>query len=311
MKFVTSLLISFLFSSVAAAGDFTSLCAKFGNAMPGGYCIYLSSGGTSNDILYYLHGKDNSENTWGDEWFFTSQLRTEWKNQDVKPPIIVSVSFGPRWVLANKNSSEFSGLLEAFTMKIMPLIEAQLKGVTGRRMVMGDSMGGFNSAQLALKTDLFSKAAIICAPMSEVSPYAPRSEVDAHVRNSSAYHYYGDDKARTVMNAVHEAIELVHTFFPTPADWAKANPLELGGNLDRAKTTKFYVTIGMYDKYAAYEANEKFAELLRARGMDVDWRPQWGGHCAIDIPSLAKFLTAADAKRKFAIQPSKVTKPQL
>jgi hypothetical protein len=34
-----------------------------------------------------------------------------------------------------------------------------------------------------------------------------------------------------------------------------------------------------------------FAKTLKVRGANVEWRPQWGGHCAIDIVSLAAFLT--------------------
>jgi hypothetical protein len=39
-----------------------------------------------------------------------------------------------------------------------------------------------------------------------------------------------------------------------------------------------------------YEANEKFVGVLQRHGRQVKWHPQWGGHCAMDIPSLARFL---------------------
>ena len=293
MTTFAGILISFLYGTAAWGADFTSLCGQFGENKTGGYCIHVPQKSTSKDVLYYLHGRGNSEHTWAEEWFFPAQLRAEWAKQGTNPPIVVTVSFGPKWVLAEKNSSRFSGLFETFKTAVMPMIEAQMTGLSGRRMIMGDSMGGFNSVQLALKTNLFSRAAILCAPMTEVSPFAPRSEIDAYVKRSRAYHYYGDDKDHTVMTAVGEALELVHAFFPTPAEWATANPLALAAAADWKVAPKFYVTVGFYDRFASYEANEAFVARLQARGLDVEWHPQWGGHCVMDIASLSRFLTTA------------------
>jgi len=103
-----------------------------------------------------------------------SQVRSEWAKNHERVPTVISVSFGPVWLLAEKNGSPYSGLLNAFTEKVMPMLEAQLGGLHGRRLIVGESMGGFNTLQVALKTRLFAKAAALCAPMAGVSPLPRR-----------------------------------------------------------------------------------------------------------------------------------------
>jgi hypothetical protein len=85
-----------------------------------------------------------------------------------------------------------------------------------------------------------------------------------------------------------EVVQLVKGFYPTEQDYRGANPLLLA-NSSRTRT-QLYVAAGFYDKYSLYEANEKFSGILARRGRRIEWRPQWGGHCAMDIPSLARFL---------------------
>lgn len=288
MRAVASLFLLLWLSVNAFASDFKSQCSKFSPPLTGGYCVHSPTGNSSGDILYYLHGRGNSEFTWQENWYYTAQLRDEWKKNGVSYPTVVSVSFGPTWILAEKNSSNNSGLFEIFTARVIPSIEAQIGGLNGRRIVFGDSMGGFNSIQLALKTSLFSKAGILCSPMSEISPFAPEKKILEHIKQSSAWQYYKDYDPNAVLDSVKAVIELTHAFYPSESDWSKADPIPLAK--DSKSSTELYVAVGFYDRFAAYEGNEKFVSVLQSLGFKVDWRPQWGGHCAIDIQSLAKFL---------------------
>ncbi len=275
-------------SLVFADADYTSTCADFAAPLTGGYCVHIPTHHRSRDIVYHLHGRGGSQADWQDSFYYTQQIRTEWKKRRARLPVVISVSFGQVWLLAEKNASPYSGLFEVFTQQVMPQLENAVGGLRGRRIIFGESMGGFNTSQLALKTNLFNKAAILCAPMSDVSPFAPVDEIKSHIEKSSAYDYYKKSEPDLVLNTTLEIAQLVQAFMPTEADYARANPLNLV-QTSRSRTM-LYIAAGFYDKYALYEGNEKFASLLTARRRHNEWRPQWGGHCAMDIPSLARFL---------------------
>lgn len=203
----------------------------------------------------------------------------------------MAISYGPLWLLAEVNSSSKSGLFEQFAQRDFPEIETFLGGIRGKRLVMGESMGGFNAVQLALKTKIFSKAAILCAPMADrVTPFSDKKIVDEYILKSSAWQYYKDSDPDIIYQNVAEMTALAKSFFPTESDWGSADPLQISRTVKVRSDLAVYLASGFYDRYAAYEGNKKFSEILRARRVHIDWRPQWGGHCSIDIPSLARFL---------------------
>lgn len=292
---VIGLLLNILLVSTVFAGksepEMTVKCDKLTQPLAVSYCVHIPKQSSNPDVLYHLHGLNGSEATWQDDYFYTGQVRGFWKAHQIAPPTVISISFGPLWVLAEKNESPNSGLFDAVTKGVIPLIESSLGGVKGRRLLVGESMGGFNSTQLALKTQLFVKAAILCAPIAEITPFATEAEVNAFIERSGGWQYYKEEDPTVVKSAVAQMLQLSKAFFPTPEAYAKANPLELANSVDPKTAPKLYVADGLYDKYLSYESTEKFTGILKSRGLDVQWRPQWGGHCAIDIPSLAKFLT--------------------
>jgi hypothetical protein len=271
-----------------SATDFTTTCANFAPPLRGGYCIHTPTRHRSRDIVYHLHGRDGSQLDWQDRFNYPEQIRTEWKKHHAYLPTVISISFGPLWLLAEKNASPYSGLFEAFTQQVIPSLEASLGGLRGRRIIVGESMGGFNTSQMALKTNLFQKAAILCAPMSEVSPFDTPEVIKAYIEKLAAWDYYKDDQPNLVYDTMMEAVQLVKGFYPTEKDYQRANPLLLAASTHTH--TQLYVAAGYYDKYSLYEANEKFVGVLQRHGRQVKWHPQWGGHCAMDIPSLARFL---------------------
>lgn len=288
MRTLSFLLTVFLLSLHLPALAKTS-CSSFPPPLKGSYCVHPSTTG-SKDIAYYLHGRGGDAAQWKDPWYYTSQIQTYWKEHQLSSPTVISISFGEVWLLAKQNSSSSSGLLDLLVAKIIPTIESQLGGLQGERLVFGESMGGFNSIQLILKTNLFSRAATICAPMSEVSPFAEEKDILDYVHETAAWQYYKDHSPQTVWTAVRGSVALAKHFYPSPAEWAEADPIQL------AKATevgaKLYVSVGYYDPYVNYEGNERFVEILKAKGADVEWRPMWGGHCVVDIPSVANFLSS-------------------
>lgn len=270
-------------NNVHAAEYFTK-CDQFPEPLKGGYCAHIPTQNPSGDILYYLHGSGGSEKNWGDELSFTHLIQKEWIKNGDKLPVVIAISFGETWLLAEENSSQYSGLFNVVTEKIIPTAEETLGGLKGKRYVMGQSMGGFNTIQLSLKTDLFDKAAILCSPMSTVSPFAEQKDVEEFIKNSAAYKFFPEKVTENVNNIV----SLVKAFFPSSEAWSQADPLTLAAQ-EKTHKTDFYIAVGYYDEYAAFETNETFVKLLDANA-SVKWRPQWGGHCAMDIPSLANFF---------------------
>ena len=56
---------------------------------------------------------------------------------------------------------------------------------------------------------------------------------------------------------------------------------------------ELYLSNGLYDKYGNFEGTEALAKLATEKGIKTRWHPLYGGHCAIDIASLADFLTGS------------------
>lgn len=265
-------------------------CQAFSAPLTGGYCIHHQIGSKNHDVVYHLHGRGGSENSWNDKVSYGEQLREYWKDRGIDAPKIVSVSFGKIWVLASKNASPVSGLFEVLTQQVIPAVE-KVMPLHRRRFVLGESMGGFNAAQLYLRAKGFSKAAVICAPIADLSLDATEEEVKDFIEKSAAWGYYKDWNPGLVTQNVKDMMQLANGFFPTEADWKAANPLELAQSVTKAQPP-LYLTVGMYDGFANYEGNQLFADALKKNGARVEWRPQWGGHCSVDIPSLAVFLTS-------------------
>lgn len=283
--------IIFLILSVASnafASEYSTQCNQFPKPLPGGYCIHTPQSHFSGDFVYHLHGNGGSEKHWQDPFYYPEQIRAYWSQTNAPLPIVVSFSFGSTWLLVEKNSLPTSGLLEVVVEKIIPLVEAQLGGLKGRRLLIGESMGGFNTAQLSLKTNLFAKAAILCAPMSPVSPFGPIEDLKNYAKSTVAYEYYKKHDPDAVINAAVGMVSIVEAFMTDEEEWQRANPLALAKTSQ--SSTAIYAAVGYYDEYSAYEGNILFTQALQQAGRSVEWRPQWGGHCAMDIPSLSQFL---------------------
>ncbi len=272
----------FLLSLSAYAGPLPKIktsCVDVEQPLPWSYCITTTDGSRNRDLLYHFHGKGLNEKTWTETDYFTGMVRTEWARQRVEPPAVISISFGPIWLLVEKNTSEASGLFEVFTKVVMPTVEKSLKGFSGRRLLVGESMGGFNATQVALKGKGFAKVAILCPPMASFSPFSPQADIDKYIATT---------KAKPAL--VKEILELSHYYLPEEADWKITSPLDLARSRLNVKSPALYVSCGLYDEYGFFTGAEAFAALGASRGARVEWRPVYGGHCATDAVSLAAFL---------------------
>lgn len=245
-------------------------------------CVYKPANGKTNgNIAYMLHGRGQSEQVWNDNKIYTSQIQQYWQQNKITPPIVVTVSFGETWLLVPKGTKDLSGLYEFFVNTLIPLIEKKT-GPIKERLVFGDSMGGINSLVLAFKSSLFSRAAALCPVIAEVGPYSESTKLEKFIKRTGA-----------VPQLIGSILEVGRSYLADEKEWNNFSPPVIFEKAKLSKKFQIYISCGLYDTYGNYEASEKLAFRAKEKSISTEWRPQYGGHCSTDIPSLAEFLTKA------------------
>lgn len=254
--------------------------AQCGSEGPLRYCVYRDAGGVNGDVLYHLHGRKLDERSWNDASYFTAMLQGYWQTAGRKSPTVVTLSYGPVWLLTPKGRREASGLLDDVLARL-PAIEAGL-GPIRRRLLMGESMGGLNALILGLGSQgRFDKVAALCPGVYIDSPFASFTELRAAARRTGA-----DPKI------VFGVVQLARSYLADDAEWRRVSPLQLIDEAGPAARTRpaLYLSCGLYDRYGNFEGTQRLAQQARQAGVKTDWHPLYGGHCAIDIASLGDFL---------------------
>jgi len=241
------------------------------------YCAYRDRRGTNGDIVYHLHGRNLDERVWNDDTYMTAMIQGEWQHSRALPPTVVTLSYGPTWLLTPKGEKADSGLLDDL-MKRLPEIEAKV-GRPRRRLLFGESMGGLNVLVAGLSyPSRFAKVAALCPGVYVTSPFASLSTMIVAAKRTGA-----DPKRGFgiwVMGRKYVAGE---------AEFRRISPLHL---IERAGPTypALYLSNGSYDAFGNFEGTERLVEMARQRGVTTEWHPLYGGHCATDVPSVAAFL---------------------
>jgi pimeloyl-ACP methyl ester carboxylesterase len=241
------------------------------------YTIYRAENGVSDDVIYHLHGRNLDASIWNDDTYFTAQVQAYWQRSSIKPPTVVVVSYGPVWLLTPKNSQVESGLLDDFIARL-PEIESKV-GNPRRRILLGESMGGLNVLILGLsRPEMFSKIASLCPGVYLESPFSDYSAQREAMKRTGA-----DPKI------IFGVMRLAKKYVSNDEEWNAINPISL---IERAnqRYPELYLSCGLYDNYGNFEGTEALANLAIKRGVKTRWHPLYGGHCAIDIASLADFL---------------------
>ncbi len=243
------------------------------------YTIYRAENGVGDDIIYHLHGRNLDASIWTDATYFTSQVQAYWQRLSIKPPTVVVVSYGPVWLLTPKNSREESGLLDDFINRL-PEIESKL-GKPKRRILLGESMGGLNVLIAGLsRPEMFSKVASLCPGVYADSPFSDYSTITAAIKRTGA-----DPKI------IYGVAQLAKKYISNDEEWSAVSPILLIERADQ-NYPELYLSCGLYDNYGNFEGTETLANLAIKRGVKTTWHPLYGGHCAIDIASLADFLVS-------------------
>lgn len=243
------------------------------------YCVYRANAGSNGDVLYHLHGRNLDEQVWNDDTYFTALIQSEWQRTDMLPPTVVTISYGPTWLLAPRGEKPDSGLLEAFIAD-MATIESTI-GEPDRRLLLGESMGGLNVLVAGLTyPDRFAKVASLCPGVYADSPFASFDSMRAAAERTGAN-----------PKIAFGVWLLARRYLANEAEWKNFSPLELIANAD-ARYPALYLSNGLYDSYGNYEGTQKLAGMAEVRGVQTEWRPMYGGHCSIDATSLAAFLSS-------------------
>jgi enterochelin esterase-like enzyme len=151
---------------------FTPASQQCGTDGPLHYCIYRDRRGSNGDVLYHMHGRNLDERIWNDDTYFTAMLQHEWQQGQALPPTVVTLSYGPSWLLTPRGRKADSGLLNDL-MARLPVIEARV-GRPRRRLLMGESMGGLNVLIAGLSyPDRFARVAALCPGVYATSPSHP------------------------------------------------------------------------------------------------------------------------------------------
>lgn len=243
------------------------------------YCVHRAEGAVNGDVVYHLHGRNLEAEIWNDPTYFTAMVQAYWQDAALSPPTVISLSYGPVWLLAPKGKAEDSGLLDTI-WKDIGAIEARF-GTPRRRLLMGESMGGLNSLVLGLsRPQQFDKVAALCPAVYLDSPFAPLGQIREAVGRTGA-------EPRIIFGIW----QLSRRYVSSAQEWSDFSPLALIERADLHKALpSLYLSAGVYDRYGLYEGTERLAQRAAQHGLATEWHPLYGGHCAIDIASLGEFL---------------------
>ena len=129
------------------------------------YCIHTNDRTSGSSYLYVFHSQDEDERFWSKGGGYPALLQKYWQEKSSKIPKVITISFGPLWLIAPKMTNENTGLLERFRDEVFNKIEGHL-GRPKRRFLLGESMGGLNVLSLALHLpQYFSRVASLCPPI--------------------------------------------------------------------------------------------------------------------------------------------------
>ena len=245
------------------------------------YCINRPTHPGQGDLVYHLHGRRLSAESWNDPTYFTAMVQGEWQRLGLPAPTVVTLSYGPEWLLTPSGSAARSGLLDRIGPQIAQL-EAQI-GPPRRRLLVGESMGGLNALVLGLsQPGRFDKVAALCPGVYLDSPFASLDTLRQSLQRTGA-----DPKIAA------SVWWLARQHVASEADWARVSPLALLETLaQESKRPALYLSCGLYDRYGNFEGTQQLATRARQLGIPTDWHPLYGGHCAIDVTSLARFLAS-------------------
>lgn len=275
-----SFFLSALFCTLHANAEINTQCfsESEGEDSSWAYCLFKTEGSKSKDVLYYFHGIMGGEKDWveGSNSELRVALRARWTAQGVEAPTVVVISLGQRWLVNDEN-------YELLSKQLFPIIEEKLKDHRGRRMIMGVSMGGFNTLQMLFRNPQAWDKAVLIAPMIPVcDPFLPERAL---------YMCIAADPYKNNVYAAYQSHMMAKEYFPEKELWTQFEPINLAKTkLHHGEFPPFLLSTGTADEFAFFTKSENFAKIAKSKGADVKWLPTELMHAIYDPNAIADFL---------------------
>jgi hypothetical protein len=253
-----------------------------GEAGPLRYCVNRDRRGTNGDILYHLHARNLDETIWNDDTYMTALIQA---SGSAPGPCRPRSSLSPTGQHGCWHPRAKSLTADCSTTSWRACQPSRPKvGSPRRRLLLGESMGGLNVliAGLSYPTQ-FARVAALCPGVYADTPFASVTTFPAAMQRTGA-------NPKIAMGVW----VFARTYLASEAEWRRVSPLRL---IEQAgpDTPALYLSNGLYDHFGNFEGTQQLANLARQRGVQVEWHPLYGGHCASHAPSLAAFLLPGPA----------------
>jgi pimeloyl-ACP methyl ester carboxylesterase len=242
------------------------------------WCIQPTDRSKNPFVVYFFHGLTLDEHRWQTA-DFAQEIRAIWRAKGLTPPTVISISFGRVWLLTQTRDKKY----DFFVNSLMPYFEKMIGPVSAaQRIAVGESMGGFNVAQLFLKNPaLFSRFAMHCPAITDVGPFDSDTDLWAFIKRTGA------DPLRVLLTKIIGLYE-----FKNEREWLAHSAVYLA---DQAKVlpTKVYLSCGNKDQFGFYEGTGRVAQEVanKTEGLQYVFIPG-GDHGTVDTASLANFISA-------------------
>ncbi|WP_413587588.1 alpha/beta hydrolase-fold protein [Bdellovibrio sp. HCB274] len=271
-------LISLFYLETSLAGVFDFHCSsKSFNNTNVKYCINDVNRTVNEDVVYFFHGISASEKSWFKK-NDTRSIAKEWVRNGYEPTVI-TISLGPVWMLVENQKHQY---LSLFRDQILPYLEDQIGGLRqGRRLIIGQSMGGFNAAQASFKIPgLFERVVLLCPAITVVGPYSTPQEISDYKRRTRAEGLLVDS-----------LVGISKRYIIDLRDWDEHNVLNLPARYPMGFLKPlYYVSTGRGDNFGFQEGSELFANAANKTGFQAQSVPVFGYHCSFNLKGVSNFI---------------------
>jgi enterochelin esterase-like enzyme len=258
-----------------------TICGSLKYSLDWAYCITRPTDLNNKDVIYYFHGGGGRESDWIDPKNYTEVVRKIWNESGKTAPTVVAVSLGELWGFSDKiEAGKHMSSSQDFIQNVLPEIEKNiLHFAPQKRIVLGESMGGFNASVIALRNpNLFSKIALVCPGVLREDLFSAKEVDDYRISTGAQKHFSS------------KITDLLHKNFDSPEQYKQSAPQALLKSFKSKKPPKLFLSCGESDEFGFYTESKNFIKIAQAKNFDVTWKPVQGAHCSMDINALAEFL---------------------
>ncbi len=224
-----------------------------------GVNIYLPIGYDAKNkypVLYMLHGYSGTEDAWFPDLEMEQKADSMIQKNMINPFIIVTPMIENSYGINSKIDSDYNNILANYFSignyedyicnEIIPYIDSTYSTIASKegRYIGGMSMGGWVAIHLAFShLDMFSK----------VGGHSPAIFIDGNTDSVMSFIY------------------------PTEELRTERDPLIVAKNKDLS-SLKIYLDCGDADSYQFYEGCEQLYNILKPKGVDIQYHLSKGKH---------------------------------